>query len=162
MSKPHSPHTYRPDSPPPCGEGSGVGVHRAERQRRGSPHPVPPRKGEGTLWPAPHSISIARLFAGVISLALLSAPALAAEIKVLTAGRMRGVVDALVPGFEKQTGHKVSVDNATAGVLAERIEGGEAFDVAIITPKVLADLAQKGKIAAALASTSPRSVSAWP
>jgi molybdate transport system substrate-binding protein len=61
---------------------------------------------------------------------------------------MRGIVDALLPEFEKRTGHKVSVDNATAGALAKRIAGGEAFDVAIITPKVLADLTQKGKIAA--------------
>jgi molybdate transport system substrate-binding protein len=59
---------------------------------------------------------------------------------------MRGVVDALVPEFEKRTGHKVSVDNATAGVLAKRIGGGEAFDVAIITPKVISDLIEEGKI----------------
>jgi molybdate transport system substrate-binding protein len=67
---------------------------------------------------------------------------------VLTAGAFRGVVDALVLEFEKRTGHKVSVDNATAGVLAKRIGGGEAFDVAIITPKVIGDLTAKGKIAA--------------
>jgi molybdate transport system substrate-binding protein len=88
------------------------------------------------------------LIGGLAALALLAWPAAAAEIKLLTGGAMRGVVDALVPSFEKQTGHKVSVDNATAGVLAKRIAGGEAFDVAIITPKVLADLAQKGRIAA--------------
>ena len=74
-------------------------------------------------------------------------PTAAAEIKVLTAGAMRGVVDAVVPGFEKETGHKVAVDNATAGALARRIEGGEAFDVAIITPKAIGDLIQKGRIA---------------
>jgi molybdate transport system substrate-binding protein len=72
----------------------------------------------------------------------------AAEIKVLTGGAFRGVVDALVPEFEKRTGHKVSVDNATAGVLAKRIGGGEAFDVAIITPKAIGELIDKGKIAA--------------
>jgi molybdate transport system substrate-binding protein len=88
------------------------------------------------------------VLASILCLTLLAAPALAAEVRVLTGGAFRGVVDALVPSFEKATGHKVSVDNATAGVLAKRIAGGEAFDVAIITPKVLADLAQKGKIAA--------------
>jgi molybdate transport system substrate-binding protein len=49
----------------------------------------------------------------------------AAEVKVLSAGAMRGVVDALLPAFEKASGHKVVVDNATAGVLARRIEDGE-------------------------------------
>jgi len=84
---------------------------------------------------------------GLVTMAALAGPASAAEIKVLTAGAMRGVVDLLVPEFEKRTGHKVSIDNATAGVLAKRIDGGEAFDVAIITPKVVDDLMQKGKIA---------------
>jgi len=84
----------------------------------------------------------------LIAAATVSAPVSAAEIKVLTAGAMRGVVDTLVPEFEKRTGHKVSVDNATAGVLAKRIGGGEAFDVAIITPKVVDDLIGRGKIAA--------------
>ena len=54
----------------------------------------------------------------------------------------------VLPQFEKQTGHKVTVDNATAGGLAKRIEDGEAFDVAINTPAILDDLAGKGKIAA--------------
>jgi molybdate transport system substrate-binding protein len=70
----------------------------------------------------------------------------AAELKLLTAGAMRGVVDALLPTFETTTGHTVVVDNATAGTLAKRIEGGEAFDLAIITPQVIDDLASKGKI----------------
>jgi molybdate transport system substrate-binding protein len=83
---------------------------------------------------------------GLMLTPVLAGPAFTAEVKVLTAGAMRAVVDALVPEYEKRTGHKVSVDNATAGVLAKRIGGGEAFDVAIITPKVISDLMEKGKI----------------
>jgi molybdate transport system substrate-binding protein len=69
----------------------------------------------------------------------------AAEVKVLTAGAMKQVVLALQPEFEKQ-GHKLVVDNDTAGALQKRIEGGEAFDVAIITPGVVDGLAAKNKI----------------
>ncbi len=76
------------------------------------------------------------------------APSSAAEVKVLTAGAFKQVVLALVPDFEKQTGHKVIVDNDTAGELKKRIEVGEAFDVAIITPAVVDGLAGSGKIAA--------------
>ena len=72
----------------------------------------------------------------------------AAEVKVLTAGAFKQVVLALVPDFEKQTGNKVVVDNDTAGGLKKRIEGGEIFDVAVITPAVLDELAGAGKIAA--------------
>ena len=72
----------------------------------------------------------------------------AAEMKILTAGAMKAVVLELVPAFEKETGHKAVVDNDTAGGLARRIEGGEAFDLAVITPGVINDLAGKGKIVA--------------
>src|SRR5687768_1521817 len=76
---------------------------------------------------------IPAILIGLMLTPVLAGPAFAADIKVLTAGAMRAVVDALVPEFERRSGHRVSVDNATAGVLARRIGGGEAFDVAIIT-----------------------------
>src|SRR2546421_22450 len=70
----------------------------------------------------------------------------AAEVKVLTAGAMKAVVLELVPQFEKESGHKAVVDNDTAGGLAKRIDAGEAFDVAVITPGVVNDLAAKKKV----------------
>jgi molybdate transport system substrate-binding protein len=90
---------------------------------------------------------LARYLMGFVLIAAVSQPALAADIKVLTAGAMRGVLAELLPQFEMDTGHKVSLDNATAGMLAQRIEGGEAFDVAVITPKVIDGLIGKRKIA---------------
>lgn len=75
-------------------------------------------------------------------------PSAAAEIKVLTGGAFKQVVLAVVPAFEQQTGHKVIVDNDTAGALKKRIEGGEAFDVAVITPGVINELATAGRVAA--------------
>jgi len=78
--------------------------------------------------------------------ATLAAEASAAEIKVLVAGAFKPVVVALVPAFEQRTGHKVTVDNGTAGQLTKRIADGEAFDVAIITPPVIKELAASGKV----------------
>ena len=89
----------------------------------------------------------ARRVMGFLLIATFSPPTLAADVKVLTAGAMRGVLAELLPQFETDTGHKVSLDNATAGMLAQRIEAGEAFDVAVITPKVIDGLIGKGKIA---------------
>jgi molybdate transport system substrate-binding protein len=71
----------------------------------------------------------------------------AAEVKVLTAGAFKQVMLALVPVYEKETGNKVILDNDTAGGLQKRIEGGEIFDVAVITPKAIDELAAAGKIA---------------
>jgi molybdate transport system substrate-binding protein len=89
----------------------------------------------------------ASLILAAASFAAAVTAAQAAEMKILTAGAMKAVVLELVPAFEKETGHKAVVDNDTAGGLARRIEGGEAFDLAVITPGVLNDLAGKGKIA---------------
>jgi molybdate transport system substrate-binding protein len=91
---------------------------------------------------------LARL-AALLGLGLMAAaPAAAAELKVLTAGAFKEILLATVPDFERATGHKVVLDNATVGVLTQRIEGGEAFDVAVLGPAALDALAGKGKIVA--------------
>jgi molybdate transport system substrate-binding protein len=87
------------------------------------------------------------VIATALGLLGLASAASAAEVKVLTAGAFKQVVLALVPDFEKQTGTKVLVDNDTAGSLKKRIESGESFDVAVITPAVVEELAGAGKIA---------------
>jgi molybdate transport system substrate-binding protein len=69
----------------------------------------------------------------------------AAEIKVLTAGAFKEVLLAVVPEFERETGHKVIVANDTVGALTRRIEGGEPFDVAVLTPRAVDELTAKGK-----------------
>jgi molybdate transport system substrate-binding protein len=87
------------------------------------------------------------LAALTLALSAAAEPLAATEIKVLTAGAMRGVLEALLPEFETSTGHKVTLDNATAGTLAKRIADGEAFDLAIITPAIIDEAARSGKIA---------------
>jgi molybdate transport system substrate-binding protein len=70
----------------------------------------------------------------------------AAEIKVLTAGAFKQVLVALIPEFERQSGHKVIVANDTVGALSKRIAEGEAFDVAVLTPGAVKELAGRGKL----------------
>jgi molybdate transport system substrate-binding protein len=82
--------------------------------------------------------------AAVLVAAGAARDAAAAEIKVLTAGAFKQVVLALVPDFEKQTGHKVTVENETVGGLTKRIEGGEGFDLAVLTPAAVDNLTGKG------------------
>jgi len=71
--------------------------------------------------------------------------AAAAEIKVLTAGAFKQVLLALLPEFERTSGHKVTVQNDTVGALSKRIEGGEVFDLAVLTPAAIDALSSKGK-----------------
>jgi molybdate transport system substrate-binding protein len=84
----------------------------------------------------------------VLAAVCAGSPARAAEIKVLTAGAMKAVVLAVAPAFEAATGHTLVIDNDTAGGLARRIAAGEAFDAAVVTPRVIDDLIAAGKIVA--------------
>ncbi len=76
-----------------------------------------------------------------------TATASASEIKVLSAGAFKSVVVAMLPDFEQRTGNKVIVENGTAGELAKRIEGGEAFDLVIAPSSVIGTLIEKGQVA---------------
>jgi molybdate transport system substrate-binding protein len=87
------------------------------------------------------------LAAVAFSLAASAQVGAAAEVKVLSAGAYKQVVLALQPEFEKQTGHKLVVDNDTVGGLQKRIEDGETFDVVVVSPGAIDDLTKKGKVA---------------
>jgi molybdate transport system substrate-binding protein len=83
----------------------------------------------------------------LLAFGLSGAPGVfAGDIKVLTAGAFKSIVTAVVPDFEQQTRHKVSIESGTAGELAKRIENGDAFDVVIAPPAVVDDLIKKGKV----------------
>lgn len=82
------------------------------------------------------------------ALALTATLAQADTLKVLTTGAFKQVVVALVPAFEARTGHKVDVQNDTAGALVKRIAAGETFDVLVLTPAALKPLATEGKVTA--------------
>ena len=58
------------------------------------------------------------------------------------------VFEDLAPKFEATTKHKVVVTYGLAAALKQRIEGGEAFDVAFVTPAVMDDLIAHGRISA--------------
>jgi molybdate transport system substrate-binding protein len=88
------------------------------------------------------------LLGAAIGIGMMAQTASAAEIKVLTTGAFKAVVVALVPEFEKATGHKVVVDNGTVGQLQKRVDGGETFDVLVLSPKGIEDYIKGGKIAA--------------
>jgi molybdate transport system substrate-binding protein len=81
-----------------------------------------------------------------IALCACTAFAHADQIKVLTAGAFKPVVMALAPGFEQRSGHRLQVENDTAGALARRIVAGEAFDLVVLTEPALKALARDGKV----------------
>ena len=75
-------------------------------------------------------------------------PARAAEVALSASVALTEVLKELVPQFEKASGNKVTVHLGTAAALKKEIDGGAAFDVAILTPPLVEDLVKQGKAAA--------------
>jgi molybdate transport system substrate-binding protein len=90
-----------------------------------------------------------RIAIGIAAVTLLAQTGLvaAAEIKVLCTEALRPVFDDLARDFERTSGDHVAVSYATAGVLANRIRGGERVDVIVLTRSLFAPLAKEARIA---------------
>lgn len=71
----------------------------------------------------------------------------AAEVNVLAATAMKGVLTELAPQFEKATGHKAAMTFGAVGALKRDIDAGRKFDVVIMTKPLIDDLAKAGKVA---------------
>jgi molybdate transport system substrate-binding protein len=69
-------------------------------------------------------------------------------IKVLSGGAMRPLLAEAAPLFQQAGGAKVDVRFALTSVLTKEIEGGVAFDIALLPRPELDALAEAGKIAA--------------
>lgn len=86
------------------------------------------------------------LLAGAVGAALSTSAAQAVELKLLTAGAFKATAMELVPEYEKTSGNKVTVDTETVGGLMNRIQGGERFDVVVMTPETVDKLTGEGKV----------------
>lgn len=69
-------------------------------------------------------------------------------MKVMCSNSMHGVMDQLVPEFERASGNKVEITYDPAKRMMARIRGGESADVAIIGAGAMEELAKDGLIAA--------------
>ena len=93
--------------------------------------------------------SILSVFA-TISLGLAAgSTASAAEIKLLSASALHPAIDALMPDFEKSSGHKVTVAYGTAGAVADRVQKGEAADIVISSLPMIDRLQAQSKVVVA-------------
>jgi molybdate transport system substrate-binding protein len=71
----------------------------------------------------------------------------AAQITVLSSNGFQAVMEELAPRFERAKNRKVAVTYDLASTLRRRIEDGQAFDLAILTPAAIDDLVKAGRIA---------------
>ena len=67
-------------------------------------------------------------------------------LRVLASNGFRAVFDDLSPRCEKTIGRQLSTDFGTSTSLQQRVNGGEAFDVAVMTSEAIDDLVKGGKL----------------
>ena len=76
-----------------------------------------------------------------------SAVASAERITVLCSNGFKAVLQEVTPQFEKATKHEVAISYSVSAELKKRIEGGERFDIVILTPGLMDDLIKGGHVA---------------
>jgi molybdate transport system substrate-binding protein len=71
----------------------------------------------------------------------------AAEMRVISGGAFKQVLNALLAEYAKETGTKADVTYRTVGQHLKLIGSGEeAFDVAVLTPEAIENLSKEGKV----------------
>ena len=99
------------------------------------------------------SVSLRALALGFAAILLLAQAASAAEVRVMISGGLTAAYNALVPEFERATGHKVITAygpsmGTTVNAIPVRLERGEPADVLIMVGYALDDLIKQGKVVA--------------
>src|ERR1700677_861584 len=88
---------------------------------------------------------------GILAIGLslaMSQQSKAADLKVISGGAFKQVLNALAAQYEKETGNKLDITYQTVGQhLALIRDGKEEFDVAVLTPDAIDGLAKEGKVA---------------
>ena len=75
-----------------------------------------------------------------------AAPVRADEVKVFSAGAVRAIVSDLAEMFRRETGHTVTLSFGTVGQTRQKLLGGGAVDVVIMTDVAIDDMAKQGAV----------------
>ena len=89
------------------------------------------------------------VLAAAVGMLIAHSSAYAGEIRVLSTIAIKSVMEDLIPRFERESGHRITIQYGTTAVLKKQIEAGENFDVAIFTPpELIEEMIKQGRIAA--------------
>jgi len=93
-----------------------------------------------TYW-----LAVAALLAA-FSHALGLAPAAAADLKVISAGAVRGLIAQIIDDYSHQTGQKFDFTIGTTGQLRNIIASGQHADLIIVSAPLMGELEKTGKL----------------
>jgi molybdate transport system substrate-binding protein len=86
------------------------------------------------------------LMAMAVLAALLAAPAGAADLKVTSAGAVRGLIAQIIDDYSRQTGQKFDFTIGTTGQLRNIIASGQPADLIIVSAPLMGELEKTGKL----------------
>jgi molybdate transport system substrate-binding protein len=94
------------------------------------------------------SMKIAGMVAGFLGAALMATGAGAADITVIGSTAMTEFIEAVIPIFEHESGHKVKATFLSGSVLPVKVKEGAPADLIVTTPESIDDLVKAGKVVA--------------
>lgn len=98
-----------------------------------------------TLRRVPHgSVELARALSAAVLLFAIPLVALAAEIKLLSAGALTQPLAELIPQFERASNNKVTISYGTAGTLRAMLERGEPADLVMLPAEGMVEAEKRG------------------
>ena len=92
---------------------------------------------------------IAVVFAFALAARTVAQNPPAAPVRVLSSNGVKAAVEELRPAAERAIGKPLAIEFSTTASLKQRVESGEAFDVALLTRDAMDDLAKKARISGA-------------
>ena len=78
---------------------------------------------------------------------VVTTSASAPDLKVISAGAVRGVVGSMIDNYSRKTGHKLQFTFGPTGLLRNAIASGQPADLVIASAPLMAELEKTGKIA---------------
>jgi molybdate transport system substrate-binding protein len=89
---------------------------------------------------------LATLTAALVT--FLATPAAAADLKVISAGAVRGLIAEIIDDYSRQTGQKFDFTVGTTGQLRDVISSGQHADLVIVAVPLMGDLEKTGNLIA--------------
>jgi molybdate transport system substrate-binding protein len=137
------------------GAAAVVGTAAPTGYSGGAPHPADAgkpfimrgRTGENMIRRLSCLMAVMMVVLVVVLAALFAAPAGAADLKVISAGAVRGLIAQIIDDYSRQTGQKFDFTIGTTGQLRNIIASGQPADLVIVSVPLMGELEKTGKLA---------------
>jgi molybdate transport system substrate-binding protein len=96
----------------------------------------------------PSAIKMMMLIIILMSLLPQSVAAQGASVRVLSSVGLRGVLDKMIPEWQRQLGHPIEVRFDTSTALKAQISAGQGFDLVVLPSGLVDALVKEGKVSA--------------